>query len=63
MCDLKAILPPPQIKQQKLISIGGAKLGIFEIHAPDPVSLTLEMGHQMVTNKAPGSGDNYLLTI
>jgi hypothetical protein len=29
MCDLKAAFPPPQIKQQKLISIRGAKLGIF----------------------------------
>jgi hypothetical protein len=43
VCGLKTILPPPKIKQQKLIGISGAELGIFQIHTPDPVSLPLEI--------------------
>jgi hypothetical protein len=60
---LQAILPLPKIKQQKLIGIATPELGRFQIHTPDPVALTFKIGHQVVTNKTPGSSDDDLLKV
>ena len=63
VCGLKTIFPSSKVKQQKLVGSREVELRIFHIHTPYPVSLTLEIGHQMMTNKATGSGDHSLFVV
>src|SRR5688572_23905426 len=59
-CGLKTILPTPKIQPQKLSGISTAEFRIFKIYPPYPIPLALEIGDQVVTDKACGSGDDNL---
>src|SRR5262245_24760356 len=60
---LQTILPVPKIKQQKLIGSSRPELRGFQIYTPNPVSLTFEVGYQVMTNKASGSGNDNFTTV
>ena len=53
-----ALLPPPQIQQLELVGRRRAELRVFEIDAPDPISIGLERGDEVVANESTGTGDN-----
>ena len=57
---LKTILPTPKIQLQKLIGVGRVERGVLKIHPSDPIPLARKIGDQVVTDKAPGSGDDNL---
>jgi hypothetical protein len=44
----------------KFIGVDETVLRILQIGASDPISLTLEVANQMVTDKSPSSRDEYL---
>src|SRR5579859_7241345 len=52
-----AILPTPQVELDKLIGVAGVKLGKLDVGAPDPVSLLLQIRHQMMADKTSGAGN------
>ena len=47
----------------KFIGVDETVLRILQIGASDPISLTLEVANQMVTDKSPSSRDEYLAAI
>src|SRR5262249_38842933 len=57
---LQASVPSTQVEKLELVRRGGFILGILDIDAPHPMSLSFEVRHQVVPDESSGTGDDYL---
>ncbi len=56
---LQTVIPPAQVDDLELIGIHIRVFRIFEIGATDVVPLLPEIGHEMMTDKSPGTRNQY----
>ena len=56
---LQSIVPEAEIEEFEFIGRAGLEFRLFDVDTANPVAVCLELFHQMMTNEAARSGDQY----